>query len=96
VLAAGVKSGAKVTDVLRETAKKYGITTITARWYLKSISVKPKRKGKRMGRPPGSRNGSSDLAKVVEKLAAKTMEASRLVPLAEASLSGVGTAPSDR
>lgn len=37
----------KTADVLRDVAKKYGITTITARWYLKSVdgSKKADRRG---------------------------------------------------
>ncbi|HYF01545.1 MAG TPA: hypothetical protein VEJ18_21665 [Planctomycetota bacterium] len=51
-------AGQKPADILNETAKKYGITTITARWYLKSLdggkSAGRGRKRRGPGRPPGS------------------------------------------
>lgn len=78
-LAAAVKGEAKVANVLRDIAKKYGITTITARWYLNSLDgVKKRKRGRKPGRPAGSRNG--DIAKFVEEQATKAREASRLVP----------------
>jgi hypothetical protein len=83
-LAEGVKSGRKTPELLEQVSKRFGITTITARWYLKSIGVKPKRRGKRLGRPPGSKNG---LPKILDNVHAKALEtiglaekAKRLVP----------------
>jgi hypothetical protein len=83
----GVTGGQKVADLLRDVAKKYGITTITARWYLKSIDGAPRRarggkRGRRPGRPPGSSNGASPagLVKRVEEQARAAKEARRLVP----------------
>jgi hypothetical protein len=84
----GVAGGQKIADLLRDVAKRYGITTITARWYLKSIDGAPKRarggarRGRRPGRPPGSSNGASDagLVKLVEDQARSAKEARRLVP----------------
>jgi hypothetical protein len=90
----GIAAKKKVADLLREVAKKYGITTITARWYLKSIDGAPKRKpkskaksGRGPGRPPGRRPGRplgsvsvSGLVKQVEDQAAKSREASKIVP----------------
>ena len=59
-MAKALEAGQKPADILNETAKKYGITTITARWYLKSLDgSKGKRAGKaRRGRPPGSGRGA--------------------------------------
>ena len=86
----GVAAKKRVADLLREVAKKYGITTITARWYLKGIDGAPKRKAKGRrgpGRPPGRRPGRpaasvsvSGLVKQVEDQAAKSKEASKIVP----------------
>lgn len=78
----------KTADVLREVAKKYGITTITARWYLKSVDGSKKAGRRGPGRPPGRRpgrpahgNGSdASLAKQVLDRSAKSKEASKLVP----------------
>jgi hypothetical protein len=50
-LAAGIKAGKPVIQVVTPIAEKYGISTVTARWYLKRMGILPK--GKR-GRPPGS------------------------------------------
>lgn len=54
----GPQAGESNADLLRRMAKKYGITTITARWYLKSIDGSLKQAGKR-GRPAGRPLGSS-------------------------------------
>lgn len=66
-LAAGVKAGTRTPELLETIAKKYGITTITARWYLKSLGVKPK---SRRGRPAGSKNGLAN----VDAIQTKAME----------------------
>lgn len=79
-LSSSIKAGAKTADVLRAVAKKYGISTITARWYLNSLSGTKTKKGVRRGRPPGSRNGHANLAKVVQEQAERMKEAARLVP----------------
>lgn len=77
-----VGAGQKTADVLRDVAKKYGITTITARWYLKSIdgvkSPRGERRGRKPGRPPG--NGDTGLLKLVEEQHRNAREARRLVP----------------
>ncbi len=78
----------KTADVLRRVAKKYGITTITARWYLKSVDGSKKTGRRGPGRPPGRRpgrptlgNGSdAGLVKLVDDRAAKAKEASKIVP----------------
>lgn len=81
-LAQGVKAKTPIPELLETISKKYGITTITARWYLKSIGVKPKRRKGQPGRPPGS-NGLSGL-KAMHSRALKTIarakEAKRLYP----------------
>ena len=76
-----IGSGQKTADVLRDVAKKYGITTITARWYLKSIGGAP-RKGRRPGRKPGRPAGGGDagLLKLVEERDRSAKEARKLVP----------------
>src|SRR5688572_12550016 len=58
-LAEAVKAKRKTPEVLEEISKKYGITTITARWYLNSLDGKPRRKAGRRGpgRPRGRRPG---------------------------------------
>jgi hypothetical protein len=74
----------KTADVLRDVAKKYGITTITARWYLKSIGGGPKKarggakRGRKPGRPPGG--GDAGLLRLVEAQARNAKEARKLVP----------------
>lgn len=69
----------KTADVLRDVAKKYGITTITARWYLNSLDgVKRGKRGRKPGRPSG--NGDAGLLKLVEEQARSAQEARRLVP----------------
>ena len=74
----------KTADVLRDVAKKYGITTITARWYLKSIGGAPKKarggakRGRKPGRPPGG--GDAGLLRLVEEQARNAKEARKLVP----------------
>jgi hypothetical protein len=79
----GAASGQKTADLLREVAKKYGITTITARWYLKSLDGRAKgrgaRRGRRPGRPPGS-GSATTLVKLVEAQSRNAQEARRLVP----------------
>lgn len=70
----------KTADVLRDVAKKYGITTITARWYLNSLDgVKRGKRGRKPGRPAGG-NGDAGLLKLVEEQARSAQEARRLVP----------------
>ncbi len=86
----GVAAGKKTADLLREIAEKYKITTITARWYLKSVGGTPKRKSGRRGpgRPPGRRPGrpalgtisDSGLAKQVQEQSDKANEAKKIVP----------------
>jgi hypothetical protein len=77
-------TGQKTPDVLRENAKKYGISTITVRWYLKSVNGKLRnaRKGSRLarklGRPTGS--NSSNLVKLVDDQVSSAREARRLLP----------------
>jgi hypothetical protein len=46
-LAKGVKAGRAVAELVAEAAKKYGITTVSARWYLKGAGGKPKKASKR-------------------------------------------------
>lgn len=75
----------KTADVLREVSAKYGITTITARWYLKSIGVAPKARGGKRGpgRPAGSSSSGrlpKNLGQIVEVQSAKANEAKRLAP----------------
>ena len=76
----GVAGDQKTADLLRDVAKKYGITTITARWYLKSIDGRPRKSGARRGpgRPPGG--SDAGLVKLVEEQARNAKEARRLVP----------------
>ena len=76
-----VDGGKKVADVLREVAAKYGITTITARWYLKSLDGKPREagRGRRPGRPPGT-NGSAGVLKAVIARTENAKAAGKLIP----------------
>ena len=81
-LKAGLAGKKKQADILRAIAEKYGITTITARWYLKSLDGhkkgrKPGRRGP--GRPPGSGNVDG-LVKLVEEQSRNAKAARRLVP----------------
>ncbi len=47
--------GRSAGEIVKELSEKYGITTVSARWYLKSGEPKAKRKGKaKRGRPKGS------------------------------------------
>lgn len=75
-----VDAGEKTPDLLRAVSKKYGITTITARWYLKSIDGAPRagRRGRKPGRPPGG--GEANLLRIVEEQHRNAREARRLVP----------------
>jgi hypothetical protein len=80
-----ITNGKKTADVLREVSAKYGITTITARWYLKSIDDAPKRGAGRRGpgRPPGRPSKNSDpsaLLKSLQSQMAAAKAASRLAP----------------
>jgi hypothetical protein len=72
----------KTADVLRDVAKKYGITTITARWYLKSIDGRPRKaRGAKRGRKPGRPvGGDAGLLRLVEEQARNAKEARKLVP----------------
>lgn len=83
----------KPAEILKATAEKYGISTITARWYLNSLNGRSKgRKGKRgPGRPP---NRSKGFALLVDRIQSNAMEslrkakeARRLVPRLEALVS---------
>ena len=78
----GVDAGEKTPDLLRAVSKKYGITTITARWYLKSIDGAPRagRRGRKPGRPAGSGPVPGNLARIVEEQHRNAREARRLVP----------------
>lgn len=92
VLKKAVESGRKTSEVLQEVSEKYGITTITARWYLNSLNGKPKRvgrpkgkpgrkpgrRGRKLGRPPGS-GDVSRLTKFVEEQATRAKKAQRLM-----------------
>ena len=76
-----VDGGKKVADVLREVAAKYGITTITARWYLKSLDGKPGKPGR--GRQPGRRSGTSGSAGFLKAVMERTQNAKaagKLIP----------------
>lgn len=91
-----IDAGNKTADVLREVAAKFGITTITARWYLKSIGIAPKRRagkpgpgrppGRKPGRPAGTNGSSSSLIKAVNVQADNAMAARKLVPRWQALL----------
>ena len=72
----------KTADVLRDVAKKYGITTITARWYLKSIDGGARKaRGAKRGRKPGRpAAGDAGLLRLVEEQARNAKEARKLVP----------------
>jgi hypothetical protein len=78
----------KTADVLREVAKKYGITTITARWYLKSVDGSKKAgrrgpgrpRGRKLGRPAGSNGSHAGFLKMVEARAENAKAAGKLVP----------------
>jgi hypothetical protein len=78
----------KTADVLRAVAKKYGITTITARWYLNSVDgiKKAGRRGpgrppgRKPGRPAGTNGSSSSLIKAVNIQADNANAAKKLVP----------------
>jgi hypothetical protein len=78
----------KTADVLREVAKKYGITTITARWYLKSVDGSKKAgrrgpgrpRGRKPGRPAGSNGSISGFIKKIQAQAENANEANKLVP----------------
>jgi len=71
-----VDGGKKVADVLRDVAAKYGITTITARWYLHSLGGKSKRKP---GRPAGT-SGSAGFLKDVMARTENAKAAGKLIP----------------
>ena len=45
-----IESGQKQADVLRDVAKKYGISTVTAGWYLRAIRAKDTEKKPKDGR----------------------------------------------
>ncbi len=51
-LAAAIKSGKTVVESVTAVAGKYGLSTVTVRWYLAKLGIVPK--GKR-GRPAGSK-----------------------------------------
>lgn len=62
-----LESGQKQADILRDVAKKYGITTITAGWYRRTLTKdataqKPKPKDGRRKRGKGRKG----VAKVIE------------------------------
>jgi hypothetical protein len=85
----GMAQKKKTIDIINAASEKYGITTITARWYLKSLSGgrkrastrRPKqsrRVSRRRGRRPGVRlttNGSSlRIVQQVTSVADKTLK----------------------
>jgi hypothetical protein len=92
-LVQGLKAGRERGALVKETAGKYGITTVTAAWYLKSVGGKVK---SRQDRPKGGsrkakagaapeRNGQvARLVELAESKAARASkrarEARRLVP----------------
>lgn len=89
----------KTADVLRRVAKKYGITTITARWYLKSIGGTPKLRagkrgpgrppGRKPGRPAGSNGNPSDYLKTISartEVAKAAKAAGKIIPRWQALL----------
>ncbi len=51
-LAASIKAGKSVVESVTAVAGKYGLSTVTVRWYLAKLGIVPK--GKR-GRPAGSK-----------------------------------------
>lgn len=77
-LADGVKAGTKTPELLEAVSKKYGITTITARWYLKSIDGAPKRRTGKGGRPP--KNGQAALHTEALEAFERAKKAKSLVP----------------
>lgn len=85
-LAKGLKAGRKVAELVKEAAEKYGITTITARYYLASIgrSKKTSKRSRRRKAPELTNGALPRFVKMVESKAAsaakKLREAQRLVP----------------
>ncbi len=81
-----VGGGKKVADVLREVSAKYGITTITARWYLKSLDGKSQKKksgrpkGRKAGRPAGTNGNASGFLKAVKARTENAKAAGKLIP----------------
>lgn len=73
----GKSGGKKIADLLREVAAKFGITTITARWYLKSLDGTPTRRGP--GRPGRLADPSARMKELQAQLTA-TKAAARLEP----------------
>lgn len=85
-----VEAGQKPAEILDATAKKYGITTITARWYLKSLDGgksagrgrkarrgRPPGSGRRRGRPPGRPSGLAGMVDAVQAGSLKKAKAAQ-------------------
>jgi hypothetical protein len=80
--------GKPTPEILKEASAKYGISTITARWYLKSIRDGKPSNGStraRRGRPRGSRTlvrstGDGVLQTLAAEKLKKAKRATRLVP----------------
>jgi hypothetical protein len=90
-LAALLRTAKTKADALRAVAKKYGITTITARWYAKSLkgaasptakpakAVAPKSQARVARKAPSARNGTSNgVAVAASRLVASLASAAEL------------------
>lgn len=81
-------AGKPTPEILKETSAKYGISTITARWYLSSLREGKPSNGSskaRRGRPRGSRNRvasarDGELQTLAAEKLKKAKKAARLVP----------------
>lgn len=83
-----LEAGKPTPEILKEASAKYGISTITARWYFNSIRDGKPSNGStraRRGRPRGSRTlvgstGDGELQTLAAEKLKKAKKATRLVP----------------
>lgn len=83
-----LKADKATPQVLKDASAKYGISTITARWYLNKLREAKPSNGStkaRRGRPKGSRNrvssnGNGELQTLANEALKKARKATRLVP----------------
>ena len=81
----GLGEKKKQSELLKAMAKKYGISTITARWYLKSVvNPSPKRRTPRKSLLNRLKGASLKLVQQVQSTAKKTLkralEVKKLIP----------------
>lgn len=83
-----LEAGKPTPEILKEASAKYGISTITARWYLNSLRERKPSNGStkaRRGRPRGSRNRAGsirhgDLQTLAAEKLKEARKAARLLP----------------